>query len=71
MATIGLVRAWRVLDAANARWKRGLITEAELLDVMERCEALATEPASHELPLDRLGMAVPSVPVCKRPPLVE
>lgn len=68
---IGLVRAWRVLDVANARWKRGLITEAELLDVMQRCEALATEPASHELPPDRLEVAVPCVQASKRSPLGE
>jgi len=55
---MGLVRAWRVLDVANARWKRGLISEAQLLDILERCETLATEPASHDIPMEKLDLGI-------------
>ncbi len=53
---IGLVRAWRSLDVSVARYCRGLISEAELFDALERCETVATEPSRHELPLEKLGL---------------
>ena len=56
---IGLVRAWRALDVALARFRRGLITEAELFDMLERCETVATEPSRHELPLEKLELVAP------------
>jgi hypothetical protein len=53
---IGLIRAWRALDVSLARYKRGHITEAQLLDALERCETVATEPSRHELPLEKLDL---------------
>lgn len=53
---IGLIRAWRALDVASARYRRGYITESQLFDVMERCETVATEPSRHELPLEKLDL---------------
>ena len=53
---IGLVRAWRALDVSLARYRRGYISEAQLLDVLERCETVATEPSRHELPLEKLDL---------------
>lgn len=53
---IGLIRAWRTLDLALARYRRGFITEAQLIDTLERCETVATEPSRHELPLEKLDL---------------
>ncbi|WP_433766347.1 hypothetical protein [Pseudomonas putida] len=53
---IGLIRAWRALDVSLARYRRGHITESQLLDAMERCETVATEPSRHELPLEKLDL---------------
>ena len=53
---IGLIRAWRTLDVALARYRRGLITEAHLFNILERCETVATEPSRHELPLEKLEL---------------
>lgn len=53
---IGLIRAWRALDVASARFRRGYITESQLFDVLERCEIVATEPSRHELPLEKLDL---------------
>lgn len=57
---IGLVRAWRSLDVSLARYRRGLISEAQLLDALERCETVATEPSRHELPLEKLDLITQS-----------
>lgn len=57
---IGLVRAWRSLDVSLARYRRGLISEAQLLDALERCETVATEPSRHELPLEKLDLVFSS-----------
>ena len=54
---IGLVRAWRALDVALARYRRGYLSEEQLFDVLERCEIVATEPSRHELPLEKLDLA--------------
>jgi hypothetical protein len=53
---IGLIRAWRALDVSLARYRRGFITETQLLDALERCETVATEPSRHELPLEKLDL---------------
>ena len=53
---IGLIRAWRALDVSLARYRRGYITETQLLDALERCETVATEPSRHELPLEKLDL---------------
>ncbi|MEN5038238.1 hypothetical protein [Pseudomonas sp. TWI929] len=53
---IGLIRAWRALDVSLARYRRGYITEPQLLDALERCETVATEPSRHELPLEKLEL---------------
>jgi hypothetical protein len=56
---IGLVRAWRALDVALARYRRGYISEEHLFEVLERCEIVATEPSRHELPLEKLDLPSP------------
>lgn len=53
---IGLIRAWRVLEVATAKYRRGLISEEQLFDILERCEIVATEPSRHELPLEKLDL---------------
>jgi hypothetical protein len=58
---MGLIRAWRALDVSLARYRRGLLSEAELFDALERCETVTTEPSRHEpsrheLPLEKLDL---------------
>ncbi len=53
---IGLIRAWRALDVALARYRRGLITVEQLFETLEQCETLATEPSRHESSLDKLDL---------------
>jgi hypothetical protein len=53
---LGFVRAWRTLDVASTKYQEGLIELPALLDLMARCETIATEPSIHDVSLDRLGL---------------
>ena len=52
---LGLVRAWRTLDVARARYKKGYLKLQDLFDILERCETIATEPSRHDLTPEQLG----------------
>ncbi len=49
------VRAWRVLDVAALRYKLGQLGEKELVDAVERGEALITEFEDSKEDVDKKG----------------